>query len=72
MLIFGMAKLSGTYRQVKLFYPLQFSSDAVVKGFFFFGKILVPYAVVVLLLAIAYIGIIVLLLRKADKKYFLN
>lgn len=72
LLIFGMAKLSGTYRQVKLFYPLQFSSDAVVKGFFFFGRILVPYAVVVLLLTIVYIGIIVFFLRRADKKYFLS
>lgn len=46
----ALTKLSGTYSQIKLLYPLQFSTDAVVKDFFFFGKILIPYAAVVMLL----------------------
>ncbi len=37
-----LTKLSNTYSQIKLFYPLQFSSDAVVEDFFFCGRILVP------------------------------
>lgn len=37
-----LTRLSNTYSQIKLFYPLQFSSDAVVEDFFFCGRILVP------------------------------
>lgn len=72
LIVIALTKLSNTYSQIKLFYPLQFSSDAVVKGFFFCGKILVPYIVVVLFLTIIYIGLIVFLLRRINKKYYLN
>lgn len=72
LIVIVLTKLSNTYSQIKLFYPLQFSSDAVVKGFFFCGKILVPYIVVVLFLTIIYIGLIVFLLRRINKKYYLN
>ena len=67
-----LIKLSDTYSQIKLLYPNQFSSDAVVHSFFFLGKIIVPYMIVVLLLAAAYIGISAYLLGKKYKKYFIN
>lgn len=72
LLIVALSKLSDTYSQIKLFYPLQFSTDAIVKGFFFVGKILIPYSVIVLLLTILYITILALLIDRMDKKYHLN
>lgn len=68
----ALTKLSGTYSQIKLLYPLQFSTDAVVKDFFFFGKILIPYAAVVMLLTIAYIGLFGFCLGRMNRKYYLN
>lgn len=68
----ALTKLSGTYSQIKLLYPLQFSTDAVVKDFFFFGKILIPYAAVVMLLTIAYIGLFGVCLGRMNRKYYLN
>lgn len=67
-----LTRLSNTYSQIKLFYPLQFSSDAVVEDFFFCGKILVPYMAVVLILTVIYIGVFAFLLGGRDKKYYLN
>ena len=67
-----LTRLSNTYSQIKLFYPLQFSSDAVVEDFFFCGKILVPYMAVVLILTVIYIGMFAFWLRRRDKKYYLN
>lgn len=67
-----LTRLSNTYSQIKLFYPLQFSSDAVVEDFFFCGKILVPYMAVVLILTVIYIGVFAFLLGRKDKKYFMN
>lgn len=67
-----LTRLSNTYSQIKLFYPLQFSSDAVVEDFFFCGKILVPYMAVVLILTVIYIGVFAFLLGGWDKKYYLN
>ncbi len=64
-----LIKLSETYSQVKLLYPIQFGSDAVVKCFFFCGDILLPYMAVVLFLTVAYIGVFAFLLKKIDKKY---
>lgn len=72
LMVEAFIKLSETYSQIKLFYPLQFSSDAAVKGFFFCGEILVPYIVVVLFLTIVYVGIFTILLGRMDKKYCLN
>lgn len=68
----ALTKLSGTYSQIKLLYPIQFSTDAVVKDFFFFGKILIPYAAVVMLLTIAYIGLFGSCLGRMNRKYYLN
>lgn len=68
----ALTRLSNTYSQMKLFYPLQFGSDAVVEDFFFCGKILVPYMAVVLILTAIYIGVFALLLGRRDKKYYLN
>lgn len=68
----ALVKLSNTYSQIKLFYPLQFSSDAAVKDFFICGRMLVPYIVVVLFLTVNYIGIISLLLKRRENKYYLN
>lgn len=68
----ALTKLSGTYSQIKLLYPIQFSTDAVVKDFFFFGKILIPYAAVVMLLTIAYIGFFGSCLDRMNRKYYLN
>lgn len=68
----ALTRLSGTYSQMKLFYPLQFGSDAVVEDFFFFGKILVPYMAVVLILTVIDIGMIAIWLGRRDKKYSLN
>lgn len=68
--VIALMKLSNTYRQIKLFYPLQFSSDAVVKGFFFCGRMLIPYIVVVLFLSIVFIGVMVVLLGKISNKYY--
>ena len=68
----AQARLSNTYSQMKLLYPLQFASDAVVKDFFFCGKILVPYMAVVLILAVAYIGVSAFWLGRRDKKYYLH
>ena len=68
----ALTRLSNTYSQIKLFYPLQFSSDAVVEDFFFCGKILVPYVAVVLILTVLYIGVFAFLLGRRDKKYYLN
>lgn len=68
----ALTKLSGTYSQIKLLYPIQFSTDAVVKDFFFFGKILIPYAAVVMLLTIAYIGLFGSCLDRMNRKYYLN
>ena len=68
----ALTKLSNTYSQIKLLYPNQFSSDAAVHGFFFLGRIIVPYLMVALFLAAVYIGIFVYLLGKKDKKYFIN
>ena len=67
-----LVKLSDTYCQIKLLYPNQFSSDAAVHSFFFLGRIIVPYMIVVLFLAVAYIGIFTYLLGRKDKKYFIN
>ena len=67
-----LTRLSNTYSQIKLFYPLQFSSDAVVEDFFFCGKILVPYMAVVLILTVIYIGMFAFWLGRRDKKYYLN
>lgn len=67
-----LTRLSNTYSQIKLFYPLQFSSDAVVEDFFFCGKILVPYMAVVLILTVLYIGVFAFWLGKREKKYYLN
>lgn len=68
----ALTKLSGIYSQIKLLYPLQFSTDAVLKDFFFFGKILIPYAAVVMLLTIAYIGLFGFCLGRMNRKYYLN
>lgn len=68
----ALTKLSGTYSQIKLLYPIQFSTDAVVKDFFFFGKILIPYAAVVMLLTIAYIGLFGSCLGRMNRKYYLK
>ena len=72
LVIAALSKLSDTYSQIKLFYPLQFSTDAVVKSFFIIGKVLVPYSVVVLLLTVLYIAVFALLIGRTDKKYHLN
>lgn len=66
-----LSKLCNTYSQIKLFYPLQFGSDAVVKAFFFCGRILVPYPVMVLLLTLIYIGVFAFLLGRTGRKYCL-
>lgn len=68
----ALTRLSNTYSQMKLFYPLQFGSDAVVEDFFFCGKILVPYMAVVLILTVIYIGVFAFLLGRRDKKYYLS
>jgi hypothetical protein len=67
-----LTRLSGTYSQIKLFYPLQFGSDAVVEDFFFCGTILVPYMAVVLILTVIYIGVFAFGLVKREKKYFVS
>lgn len=67
-----LSKLSNTYSQIKLFYPLQFSTDAVVKNFFIIGKVLMPYSVVVLFLTVLYIAVFALLIGRIYKKYHLN
>lgn len=72
LVIAALSKLSNTYSQIKLFYPLQFSSDAVVKSFFIIGKALIPYSVVVLMLTVLYITVFALLIGRTDKKYYLN
>lgn len=72
LILAAFKKLSETYSQIKLFYPIQFSSDAVVKSFFFYGKTLIPYIVVVLFLTILYIGVLTFALGKQNKKYYLN
>ena len=72
VLLIALSKLSNTYSQIKLFYPLQFSTDAMVKGFFFLGNTLIPYSIIVLLLTILYITILALLIGKINKKYYLN
>ncbi len=68
----ALVKLSDTYSQIKLFYPNQFGSDAVVNVFFFVGRLIAPYIIEALLLSAAYIGILAYLLGKRDKKYFIN
>ena len=68
----ALTRLSDTYSQMKLFYPLQFGSDAVVEDFFFCGKILVPYMAVVLILTVIYIGVFAFWLGRRDKKYYLS
>lgn len=65
----ALTRLSGTYSQMKLFYPLQFGSDAVVEDFFFCGKILVPYMAASLILTVIYIGVFAFWLGRRDKKY---
>lgn len=72
LVLAGMSRLSKTYSQIKLFYPLQFSTDAIVKSFFIIGKVLIPYSVVVLLLTVLYITVFALLIGRIDKKYHLN
>lgn len=72
LMVAVLIKLSKTYSQVKLLYPIQFSSDAMVKCFFFCGDILLPYMAVVLFLTVAYIGVFAFLLRRMDKKYYIN
>ncbi len=72
LVIAVLSKLSNTYSQIKLFYPLQFSTDAVVKSFFIIGKALIPYSVAVLILTVLYIAIFALLIGRTDKKYYLN
>lgn len=67
-----LVKLSGTYSQIKLLSPLQFSSDAVVKSFFFCQNALIPYFVIVLLLTMFYVGLPSLFLWRAGKNYHLN
>ena len=68
----ALTRLSNTYSRMKLFYPLQFGSDAVVEDFFFCGKILVPYMAVVLILTVLYIGVFAFWLGRRNKKYYLN
>lgn len=68
----ALTRLSNTYSQMKLFYPFQFGSDAVVEDFFFCGKLLVPYMAVVLILTVIYIGVFAFWLGRRDKKYYLN
>lgn len=70
--IVGLIKLSETYSQIKLFYPLQFSSDAVVKDFIFLNNLLIPYYAIVLFLTVFYIGVIWLVMRSVNRKYHLN
>ena len=41
-------------------------------GFFFLGRIIVPYLMVALFLAVVYIGTFAYLLGKKDKNYFIN
>lgn len=72
LVISALSRLSNTYSQIKLFYPLQFSTNAVVKSFFIIGKVLIPYSIVVLLLTILYIAIFALLINRVDRKYYLN
>ena len=72
LMVAVLIKLSKTYSHVKLLYPIQFSSDAMVKCFFFCGDILLPYMAVVLFLTVAYIGVFAFLLRRMDKKYYIN
>lgn len=70
--VIALTKVTNTYSQSKLFYPIQFSSDAAVKVFFFLGRMLIPYIVIILFLTALYIGVFVILLKKRNKKYYLN
>lgn len=72
LVLIALIKLSETYSQMKLLYPLQFSSNAVVKSFFFCGNILIPYFSIVLCLTIIYIALLVFLLGRVHKKYYLS
>lgn len=72
LVIAALSRLSKTYGQIKLFYPLQFSTDAIVKDFFIIGRTLIPYGVVVLFLTVVYIAVLSLLVGRVDKRYYLN
>ncbi|GFI23217.1 hypothetical protein IMSAGC011_02002 [Lachnospiraceae bacterium] len=72
LVIAALSKMSNTYSQIKLFYPLQFSTDAIVKNFFIIGEALIPYSVVVLFLTVLYIAVFALLISRIYKKYHLN
>lgn len=72
LLMAALSKSSNVYSQIKLFNPLQFSTDAIVKEFFFVGEALIPYVIVVLLLSVLYITLFGLLIKRTDKKYYLN
>ena len=68
----ALTRLSDTYSQIKLFYPIQFGSDAVVEDFFFCGNTLVPYMAVVLILTVIDIGVFAYGLGKREQKYYLS
>lgn len=70
--IFGLVKLSSTYSQIKLLYPIKFNSDAIVKDFVFVGEIMIPYYLLIIALTVIYITIIWLFMRNAHRKYYLN
>lgn len=70
--IIVLINASSTYSQIKLLFPLQFSSDAVVTDFFVIGDILMPYYILIVFLTIIYVSVIIWLMQLSIKRYYLN
>lgn len=72
LIVWILERQSKTYNQVKLFNPIKFGSDSLIKEYFFVGNIAIPYYAIVILLVVLYIAFFYLLMRRSHKKYYLN
>lgn len=52
--------------------PVNFQTDKLISAYFFFGKIAMPYYILILIVASVYFGLIFFFMRRACQKYYLN
>ena len=67
-----LVKGTRTYSQIKLLDPIRFGGSESAVNFLFVGNVIVPYFMIILMLASVYISVLWLAMRISYKKYNLN